>query len=128
MDITKKFSRDDDKVEDGVWFDLGEARIKVRYFKNEDFLKFVRSQSQGMDDLPDDIQDSVSEKRMAKGLSKYILVNWENVEINGEETEYSQETAEKVLQELPEFTDVVIQKAQKLSAFRNEEKEVDIKN
>lgn len=129
MDLGKTFNRDEDKVTNGVWFDVGDgARIKVAYWKNENFVKYISQQTSELDELPDDVREDVSEEKMAEGLSKHILVDWEGIEINGEPTEYSQEVAKEVLLKLPEFTELVISRAQDLSAFRDEETEVDIKN
>lgn len=129
MDLASTFSRDDDKVENGKWFDLdGESRIKVRYWKNENFVQYISQKVNTSSDLPDDIQDDVSEEIMHVGIAKHIIVDWENIEINGEETDYDEEIGQKVLEQLPEFAEVVISYAQKLSEFRDDQKEIDIKN
>lgn len=120
MDLEKSFGVDDELAEQGKWFEAGpEARLKIASVKNEDFLNYVREHSVSEEQIVTD--DDSDEDFGLHAVAKYLLKDWENVKVDGEEVDYSVEKAKELFQEYPEFADLVLRKARNNQNFQDDE-------
>lgn len=123
MDLERSFGYDEELANEGVWFDAGpEARLKVASVKNEQFLNYVREHTTSSQE--NIVTDSSTEEDIGfKAIAKFLLLDWENVKVAGEEVEYSEEKALELMKEYPEFADTVLGFARDNRNFQRQEEE-----
>ncbi len=110
MDLSKSFGQDKQAAEGGKWFDLehgGRAKVAKMgcpAFKTEvqrlqkPHLAVLRS---GLDNT------ELIDKITVIAMAKTILTGWDGINLDGEPLAYTQENAEKILKDFPDFREVI---------------------
>ena len=101
----------------GVWIELGECRVKVRYAgrENKGYTKCLRTLASPYERIigNDDANvDKATQKKLdamfAEVYAKSVIADWENVtNENGEPMEFSWQNAKQTLIDLPLFFDEI---------------------
>ena len=131
MDIFALYETDPQKEIEGIWVPLNPPiRFKIARMYNDEYMrgmrKLIKPHKRQMDSgrVPDEIMKEIGVKAMAKWLVK----DWENVEVNGEPYPYSEENAISLLTKLPDLQRVVNGYAQDADAYLKNVQEEDAKN
>lgn len=124
--LGRLYNVDKDLAENGVWIDLGEGvKIQIVRIKSQRARKCLTRLNLPHNHLlrqnralPADTQDRINERFVAEGL----LLDWSGIQgEDGEELEFSPETALEVLRKYPDFLDDVCFFAMEAESFRAEE-------
>jgi hypothetical protein len=123
MDLGK-LRTDLNKETDGVWFEFGDgARVKVAMAGNPNFSRIIRALSKpytrqiNNGTLDDDIAYRISGKAMAEA----ILLDWEDIIIDGDVVTYSKQVVTDILcnrQYDAEFRKPIQALSEDVSAYR----------
>lgn len=123
---------------EGVWIELGECRVKVRYAgrENKGYTKCLRTLAAPYERIigNDDANvDKATQKKLdamfAEVYAKSVIADWENVtDEHGSPMEFSWQNAKQVLIDLPLFFDEIKKVSGSMQAFREEELEEESKN
>lgn len=126
MDLNT-FKVDQDKAQEGVWCDLGDARLKVARYGNKKFQDALKNAMAPYKRLAEQgrLNDDIAEKILINAIAKYVLLGWENLTIDGKGVNYSYDNAVKILSnpEYKDFREVVVSMSQEVDLFRKEEVE-----
>jgi len=122
MDLGKSFGICKEIAEEGKWFEMGpEARLKIRSIENEDFLDYVREHNIMDDDI---VADTEAQADVGlEAVAKYILVDWENVKVDGDEIDYSVDMAKEQFEEFPRFFQKVLEIARDNKNFQEQKED-----
>lgn len=131
MDIGKEFATDSKLEQDGVWVDLDDetsiliARMNNKKYRNalRRVLKPYKTQISAGTIQPGKLDDL-----LVTPLAAHVLLDWKGLTVNGEPTEYSREAAERVMQQFPDFRELVVTLASDMDLFRTADIEDDTKN
>lgn len=113
-------------MEEGIWVDFyGDSRLKIASSDSPKYNSYLaRLARQNRIKLDDEnpqyfqlIQDITAEAK-----AKHILLDWENIKINGKKTPYSWEVGKQALLNSPKLREFVDEFA---SDFRNFKKELE---
>ena len=123
MDLQATFATDKRKEQDGVWKNIGDARVKVARANNPKYraalAKYVKQfVPAGIQPKPDDPN---IEKATVYAMAEAILLDWENIAIKGQILDVTFENAVRILTDYPDFREVVSQIAIDVDNFRPEE-------
>jgi hypothetical protein len=131
MDLRKEYFTDKNLEEGGVDVDLGGGAVvticRTNNPKFRDYLNKLRKPYERQIQRGTADQD-VLDKLTRKAVARYVVIGWQGIEIDGEEVEYSPETAEKIMIEFPDFQEDVLFAANSRETFRQEVKEENEKN
>lgn len=125
MDIFKSFATDEKREVEGAWFDVpgGDARIKVARSSNTRYAKAVVKAYEKFEKAAKNAHtERQQEQEYNRLLAQYILVDWENVEFQGQSLPYSIPSAEKLLQ-IRDFRLFVQKCSDDFDAYRAEQEE-----
>lgn len=121
-----KFFKQDDKVEkEGRWFELENGvKFLVRRFGGSNtevkkaMVKYYRPVAKLIDKnlLPEDKEKAI----MVKAFVHSCLIDWEGVEIEGEEVPFSFDVAVDLFIGLPELLDTLTEYAQDSENYRED--------
>lgn len=127
MDLAKQ-RLDQEKSVNGVWFDYPDTDIR---------LKIARAYNPSHAEMLDKLSDALTETQKNKlegqqiaytepfvdAMANCVLVDWENVQWEGEELPYSVENAKMILndKDLEHFYAFVVESATTLANYRREE-------
>ncbi len=126
LDLQARFGTDKAAESDGKWFDVGDgARLKVARSNNPTYRRelarlltphraAVRAGT---------IQPEILDPAICRALARGVLKDWEGLVIGGKVVKYSEEAAEKVLLDYPDFRDLVSELAEQREAYLAEEVE-----
>lgn len=123
----------EDKELNGVWVTPygNDMELLVARFNNTNMQEFV-SKTQ------DDLKVGLSRRRrrqmssanadipldkLLEGMSKYILLDWKNLQMDGVDVEYSKANALKLMKEVSQFADDVADIANNIALFQDETSE-----
>jgi len=136
INLSKSFGVDKSKVENGAWVDVGEdypdlKGLRLLIARNNNpkaqaaFLAATKSRGRKIGGGRGDIDIEQVQDVYPEIASKHILLGWEGVqEVDADENTvdlpYSQATAKRKLEELPEFMSMVIEYAGDFELFRAE--------
>lgn len=90
---------------------------KARAFSRKSARKYRNLARRSGGDLP----DHIVMEQLRKQYAQTILLDWEGVEIEGEEPDYDPDLGERVFEADPDFLDTVINIANEAQAFRSDE-------
>lgn len=132
MDLSN-FKTDNKLEEEGSWVQVGkDAKIKVARIRNKKYLKlFKRLAAPYKSSIrKGSLEDSVADDILNKCIAETVLLDWKGLSVEGSELEYSSEEAYKILSnpEYKDFKDMVVEIADDMEVFKNNEEEEDIKN
>jgi len=128
MDLLQDFGTSPEKENEGIWIDVGaDTRIRVARWNNAKYRRLFAERMQPFNTgrKPTDEQ---SEEILVYCIARAILLDWENVSLDGEELPYTHENAERVLRDerLRDFRDFVVRQATSMEGFRYENLEADV--
>lgn len=92
MDIGKLRTDEDAEIH-GVWRSLGDAEFKVARLGNNRYQQYLAKKLPEVSDEP-----TKRDHLVIDAMARFILVDWKNVQLDGEELPYSYENALKVLE------------------------------
>lgn len=120
-----KFATDLDLEENGVWVDIGEGgEILVARMGNPRYQKAVQSISKPhrTQIRQKTISEDLSDELLLKAMAETILLDWKGIEDDkGKVIKYTKDTAFKLLRDLRDFRNLVVELATEQAAFRREE-------
>lgn len=113
MDITK-LKTNTTKEAEGVWVDCAEGlRLKVARTNNPTYRKYLVKNSRGLN------SDALFEVTR-RGISKYVLLGWQNLQEDGKDVPFSSEKAEQLFKDVPDFLDLVCSFANDPDVFKDD--------
>jgi len=116
------FKTNTDLEKNGVWFDLGDCRFLLKRFggANRDLSKVMAKVFKPVAHLveKDLLPDEVDSKLTAKAFVEACLVDWEGVEIDGEEVPFSKEKAIELMVELPDLMQTLLECSKNVENYR----------
>ena len=132
MDLSL-FETDANKSKDGVWCPIDAVtNLRIARYGNAKFKRYLEREMKPYKRLIDKgaLKEETADKILAGAIASTILVDWENMEYNGEPLAYSHEAAVKILLDpkLRDFRDVVVELSQDMQLFKEEEVEEDAGN
>ncbi len=104
------FKTDEDKETDGVWFDYDTPlRVKVARLGNTKYQAYMEKKyGRQLDKLINgSLPKTQADEMMTDGMSRYILVDWENMGEGGKPVSFSQEKAAEFLH-IKDFRDEIL--------------------
>jgi len=111
-------------MEDGVWVDFyGDSRLKIasadspKY--NSYLARLARQNKIRLDDENPKYFDTI-QSITATAKAKHILLDWENIKINGKKTPYSWEIGKEALLNSPKLREFVDDYSQDFRNFKKE--------
>ncbi len=128
MELLSAFGSDIEKSTDGVWITISDVegeqgRLKIARMWTPRFKEAFRKYTEGIKNIsgvePNDQEEA---DIMAKCFAETILLDWENIVVNGKAYLYSTDNAYKLLSmpELRDFRDKIATEASKFSNYRLE--------
>lgn len=124
--LDSAFKTDASLEKSGVWFNInGTTKFLIRRFggSNSQKLKVAMAKYHKpkarlieLDQLPIEESDLI----MTKVFVESCLVDWEGVEIDGQETPFSQDSAVKLFTELPELFKTLYKYAESFDSFKED--------
>lgn len=130
----KKFEPDPQLAIDGRWMEYAAGfRVKVAYWGNPKFEEYViaLTKPHQRQIALDSLDDETNRKIMAKAISRHILLSWEGLADDEDETKdvpYTREKAEELLAANREFMKTIISMAKDFKAFRAQQEGQDAGN
>lgn len=122
MDLKQHFATDAEAEVEGVWHDLGDgARIRVARTGNPEYQQALRRVI-GPYRLQMKRGTLSTDRLRALNIeieAETILLDWEGLEEGGKKIKYSTENAARLLEEYPDFRQVVQELADELTHYRN---------
>lgn len=104
----------------GKWIDFDDSRILIAASNTPEIKKAIRKRmAKFPPHLVRDFAPSVEEAQL-KIWAKHVLLSWENLSLEGEPIEPTEENRFKVLKEIQDFRDWVEMQATDSSNFRTE--------
>ena len=92
---------------DGVWVDyLDGSRLKIARMGNQSYKAFLAmkyKQNRIVIDRGDKNSDALAETINIEAVARFILLDWEGINLGKKSTEYSPEIGIKSLTHLPDF-------------------------
>jgi len=114
---------------DGVWQRIYDCEIKIARFNNKEFAKEVEQKRKKNRHRLKFMSKDEQAKMMAPLVARYIIRDWKNVKDQDEnDVEYSPETAEIMLNDLPDFAAEILQISMDMDNYRQEVIEESEKN
>lgn len=117
---------DADTMEEGVWVEFfGDSKLKIASAdspKFNSYLARLARQNKVRLDSEDPKYFSTVQKITAEAKAKHILLDWENIKINGKKTPYSWEKGMDALLNSPKLREFVDEFS---GDFRNFKKELE---
>lgn len=119
------FATDLDLEENGVWVDIGDGgQLKVARMGNPRYQEAVRriSKPHKTQIRNKTITEDLSDELLLKSMAETILLDWKGIEDDkGKAIKYSVETAFKLMRDLRDFRNLVVELATEQAAFRRDE-------
>lgn len=98
---------DKERELEGVWVDYVEgSRLLIGRIGNHKFKSFISMKYKAHRmaiDRGDAHADVLAEEIQLQAYSKFILLGWEGIEVDGKEQKYTPELAQRILTEFSEF-------------------------
>lgn len=133
-DLKKVFATSKEKENEGVWTDdLGDGlKLKIARMKNPRFRKMYERMTKPykrqirLGTLPEETEIDI----ICKCISQTVLLDWQNLSVDGKKQDYNQDNAYKILKnpEIGDFRDFVVDLANDIELFREEDLEDSEKN
>lgn len=117
-----RFKTDENREEGGVWVDFGDdVRIKVRRLRSRKSLDVRKELEKPFADQirRGPLGDKVAEDLLLQQMSQGIIADWEGVDLgDGILVPYTPTNAFKLLKELPELRDSILQISADADSYR----------
>lgn len=126
MDL-ESYINDTTAMLDGVWVEIAGANFLLGKMDNRHYRKAVRElrANDGRKEEPANQDEAMA--WMVDAFVGTVLLGWRDVKIGGEDLEYSDAIARRVLHKFPRLVDELMAAAINIENFRNEDlqKEID---
>lgn len=103
------YKEDKTAIEDGRWFEIGSAKIKLRSLASEKSKTYRRDLEKKEFTkyrlLKEEVPASVLESTLYRQLVDVIILDWEGIKLDGEEFPYTKENATKLLNDYSSIRD-----------------------
>lgn len=134
MNLYKKFQKDNNKVESGVWFELDEdCKFLVASLGSENkayqkaLIKVRRPHEKAI--RVNALSDEKSRELGLTAVCEAILLDWNGVtNEKGETLEYNAENAKKLLTDLPDLYELILEFAHDNDNYKKFEQEEELGN
>jgi hypothetical protein len=125
MDFSKRYSFDNDAVENGRWFPIGGDGAKIKLARiNSKRHKAATTKHQRVNQMAQGAGVTVAqeaiERAFIKTIAEGIILDWSGMMLEGVEIEYTEATAEQMLTQYPDFLEDVFGLASNWDNFRRE--------
>jgi len=120
MDIFATYATDESKEENGVWMELGDAKLLIARSGNPKYTKIFEAaykKNKRLLDRADEAADELAKKLFIDATARSVLLGWENVSFQGQPMTYSVENA-KILLGHKDFYNEVTKMSQDLTAYK----------
>jgi len=108
MDLGKVFGTDKDLEENGVWVDIGGgAKIKIARISNAKTANAMQKLQASNKVVAKFNSSAINDEAVIKIISETVLLDWEGMTEDGENVQYSNENAFKMLSKYKDFFAVV---------------------
>ncbi len=116
------FAMNESAEKDGVWKQVGDARLLVARANNRNYMNMLRKLfAPYKDTMSANISDEDSERIDTELLAKTILLDWENLtDVEGKVVQYSTDTAFEWLDKYPEFRKLIVKISEDSAIYREE--------
>lgn len=120
------FKTDSTLEKDGIWFNIGGGvRFRIRRFGGSNSQRLKSAMAKFHKPVArlvelDKLTAEENAELMAKTFADACLVDWENVEIDGEKAPCTFENAVKLFTQLPELFLLLYNESQKFDSFRED--------
>lgn len=132
MDLVKKFGTDPESVNDGVWVTLDRgsfeedkpaSRVKIARAGNKAYRAFIARHV-----TDQDLDKIDSDRLVCEAMGKYIIKDWEGIELDGEPIAYSEQKAFELMMDprLTDFREWISGESLKMQNFRIKQQEQDL--
>lgn len=129
LDLEDQFGYDDDLAVEGVWVNVTqETRLKIARWNNPRFQQVYREETKPYREQIDSgmAEEDLIEEIGHVVMAKTVLLDWEELYVDGESVgQYTQEKAKELLDNYPDFRDLVMNHARKNEHFQREKEEED---
>lgn len=111
--------------EEGIWVTWDDARFKIRSTSSKTYLRAIQKASKGKSNhkLTKDLE--VAEKFGVEAMADGLLIDWENVTVDGKQIECTRENRIKVLEIAKPLREFLAGEAQDYTNFESEKEEDD---
>jgi len=126
MDIFATFATDEALETEGKWFNMGKTtRVKVARSGNQKYVKLLRKKLEenklDLETMGDDAND-LAEKVLVDVIADTILLDWEDIQYQGKEMEYSRLNARLLLQ-IKDFRKKIVGFSESFEAYKIKQEE-----
>ena len=133
MNMKKAFHVNEDASENGVWFPYEDAEFLVARTKSQKYRNEIERVSRRYRRQIEmgTLSRTKSEEIVSRAMANTILNGWRGrvaLDDDGTDLPYSRENAFRLLNEFPDFRELVSNWAADLEAFQSEEKEREMGN
>lgn len=123
--LDKHFKQNTNLEKEGVWFEIeGGIKFLVRRFggSNTEVKKAMVKYYKPVARLVEKnlLEEDKEKAIMAKAFISACVIDWQGVEIDGQEVPFSFEVAVKLFSELPELLDTLMEYAQDTENYRDD--------
>ncbi len=120
LDLNRHFQLKEGADTTGVPIEIQDAKIWIRRSGNPSFIRALAQvqRQHATAVLRDELKDEEDLDLTVKLMAEHILVNWENIQVDGEDLPYSVENAEMVLRRFQLFREEISHRASNLATFR----------
>lgn len=130
-DIKALFGTDKAKEKDGVWQDMGDGlKMRIARIGNPKYQKRFEALSKPHRRAlrRGTLSNEIAEKLLIQCMSETIVLDWEGIEENGEEIQFSVENAIRILTDYPELRKYVEDIANEMEGYKADDDEEAIDN
>lgn len=130
-DVKKLFGTDKTKEQEGVIHEMGEGlKMRIARIGNPKYQKRFQALSKPHRRAlrRGTLSDEIAEKLLVQCLAETIVLDWEGLEEDGVEIEYSTENAVKILTDYPELRNYVNDIANEMEGYQADDDEEAIDN
>lgn len=125
MDFKKRYTFDNDAVENGRWFPIGTDGGQIKLARiNSKRHKAATAKHQRVNQIAQaagvEVAKEAIERAFIKTIAEGVVLGWTNMRDDGVEVPYSPEKAEELLTEYPDFLEDVFGLASNWDNFRRE--------
>lgn len=126
LDLKKSFGTDKALETDGKWFDIGDgARLKIARSNNHVYREELARllQPYRATARAGVLKPAVLDPAMTRALARGVLKDWEGVSVGEKVVKYSEEAAERLMTDFPDFRELVSELAEQRESYLAEEVE-----
>lgn len=119
--LNELFGTNKEFENEGVWVNYGDdIEFRIARIGNPSFKRYYKQllAPYGGPDRIDVISDNKADKIVTKVIAKTVLLDWKNVQVDGEDVPYTVESAEQFLLQYPDLLSFVTDVASKQETYK----------